>query len=160
MNLTNADVEEIIRILDSSFYDELRLKTEAFDLTLRRSDAGWTEERRTLTEPRRIGDESGAVAKPQAAKAAVPGGAETANARAVRAPMVGTFYRAPTPGAPPFVDVGAKVGEHTVVGIIELMKLMNSISAGALGTVTEICVSDGELVEAGQVLMRLQSAAG
>ena len=74
--------------------------------------------------------------------------------------MVGTFYRAPTPGAPPFVDVGSQVGEHTVVGIIEVMKLMNSISAGALGTVTEICVSDGELVEAGQVLMRLQSVAG
>jgi acetyl-CoA carboxylase biotin carboxyl carrier protein len=158
VNLTNADVEEIIRILDSSFYDELRLKTEAFDLTLRRSDAGWTEERRTLTEPRRVGAESGAAAKPQPAKTAAPGGAETANASVVRAPMVGTFYRAPKPGAPPFVDVGAEVGEHTVIGIIEVMKLMNSVSAGAAGTVAEICAADGELVEAGQVLMRLRRA--
>ena len=157
VNLTNDDVEEIIRILESSFYDELRIKTDAFDLTLRRSSAGWTEERLTLTRPRMIGAvESEALPKAGAPTPAEPIGAETAGGATVRAPMVGTFYRAPKPGAAPFVDIGAEVGEHTVVGIIEVMKLMNSVSAGAAGTVTEIYASDGQLVEAGQVLMRLR----
>ena len=75
---------------------------------------------------------------------------------AVRTPMGGTFYRAPKPGAPPFVEVGDEVGEHTVIGIIETMKLMNSISAGVVGTVIEIRVPDGRLVEAEQVLMRIR----
>ncbi len=159
MNLTNEDVEEIVRILESSFYDELRIKTDAFDLTLRRSNASWTEERLTLTRPRMIGRvESEALPKAGAPRPAEPTGPEAAGGATVRAPMVGTFYRAPKPGAPPFVDIGAEVGEHTVIGIIEVMKLMNSVSAGAAGTVAEICAADGQLVEAGQVLMRLRQA--
>ena len=73
----------------------------------------------------------------------------------MRAPMVGTFYRAPKPGAPPFVEIGAEVGEDTVIGIIETMKLMNSASAGARGKIVAILVANGEIVEAGQVIMRL-----
>ncbi len=87
---------------------------------------------------------------------AAPVSDEVPGLTAVRAPMVGTFYRAPKPGAPPFVDIGAEVNEHTVVGIIETMKLMNSIPSGASGRVVEILVPDGEIVEAGQVLMRLE----
>ena len=73
--------------------------------------------------------------------------------------MVGTFYRAPKPGAPRFVEVGGEVGEHTVIGIIETMKLMNSVGAGFAGEVTEILASDGHLVEAGQTLMRVRRRA-
>jgi acetyl-CoA carboxylase biotin carboxyl carrier protein len=157
VNLTNDDVEEIIRIRESSFYDELRITTDAFDLTLRRSNAGWTEERLTLSRPSMIGGvESEALPKAGAPRAAEPSGAEAPGGATVRAPMIGTFYRAPRPGVAPFVDIGAKVGQHTVIGIIEVMKLMNSVSAGAAGTVTEIYASDGQLVEAEQVLMRLR----
>ena len=77
----------------------------------------------------------------------------------VRAPMVGTFYRAPEPGAPPFVDLGDHVDPDTVVCIIEVMKLMNSIPAGAYGTVTQILVVDAAAVEAGQPLIVLQPEA-
>ena len=70
---------------------------------------------------------------------------------------MGTFYRAPKPGAAPFVEVGSPVDAETVVGIIETMKLMNSVYAGVGGTVTEICVANGELVDAQRVLMRVQS---
>ena len=73
--------------------------------------------------------------------------------------MVGTFYRAPKPGAPAFVEVGAEVTEDTVIGIIETMKLMNSASAGASGKIVEILAANGEIVEAGQVLMRLEKSA-
>lgn len=66
----------------------------------------------------------------------------------IRAPMVGTFYRAPEPGARPFVEVGDPVGPDSIVCIIEVMKLMNSISAGAEGEVTHILVEDAAPVEA------------
>ena len=83
-------------------------------------------------------------------------GAETAEReglRAVRAPLPGTFYRAPMPGAPPFVEVGRRVEPDTVVGIVETMKLMNSVAAGAAGTVAEIPVGNAEFAERGAVLV-------
>ena len=75
---------------------------------------------------------------------------------AVVAPMVGTFYRAPGKGEAPFVEVGDVVKDDKVVCIIEAMKLMNEIEAEVSGTVTEICVKDGETVEYGQVLMYIE----
>ena len=80
----------------------------------------------------------------------------SANAVLVKSPMVGTFYRAPEPGAPPFVDVGDEVDADAIVCIIEVMKLMNSIPASAGGIVTQILVADGEPVEYGQVLMVIE----
>ena len=74
----------------------------------------------------------------------------------VRASMLGQFYGAPKPGAAPFVTVGSKVQRDTAIGIIEVMKLMNSISAGVDGEVVEILACDGELVEFDQVLMRVR----
>jgi len=154
MDLTNDDVEEIVRLLDSSFYDELRLKTAKFELRLRRSGSGWTEEKTTLSTPNLI-DAPTATAAPVAVKPSE----DIEGLTSIRAPMVGTFYRAPKPGAPPFVEVGAEVTEDTVIGIIETMKLMNSASAGARGRIVEILAGNGEIVEAGQVLMRLEKDA-
>jgi acetyl-CoA carboxylase biotin carboxyl carrier protein len=68
-------------------------------------------------------------------------------------PLLGTFYRAPKPGAPPFVDVGASVEPDTVIGIIEVMKLMNAVRAGTRGVVREIRARDGTLVEYGETLL-------
>jgi acetyl-CoA carboxylase biotin carboxyl carrier protein len=73
----------------------------------------------------------------------------------VSAPLLGTFYRAPKPGAPPFVDVGSQVEEDTIIGIIEVMKLMNTVRAGVRGTVAEIAAKDATLVEYGEILMRV-----
>ena len=73
--------------------------------------------------------------------------------------MLGTFYRAPKPGAPPFVEVGAEVEADTVIGIIEVMKLMSTVRAGLRGRVTQILASDGVLVEFGEVLLRISPAA-
>jgi len=73
----------------------------------------------------------------------------------VTAPLLGIFYRAPRPGAAPYVEVGSEVQEDTVVGIIEVMKLMNSVRAEVRGTVVEILVEDGATVEYGQVLLRV-----
>lgn len=74
----------------------------------------------------------------------------------VKSPMVGTFYRAPEPGAHPFVEVGSRVTADSIVGIVEVMKLMNSIPAGQAGVVTHILVNDGEPVEYGEALVVIE----
>lgn len=74
----------------------------------------------------------------------------------VKAPMVGTFYRAPAPDAPPYVEVGARVTEGQIVCIVEAMKLMNEIPADRGGTVVEILVQNAQPVEYGQALVRIK----
>jgi len=151
MNLTNDDVQEILRLMDASSFDELQIETDRFKLTLRRgAHSGWTEERQTL----------GSTA--QVVQNAAPPSAEPAIALepgmvAVYPALVGTFYRAPKPGAAPFVEVGSKVEEDTVIAIIETMKLMNSVRAGVRGTVVEIRAQNAEFVEQDAVLMILRA---
>ena len=76
---------------------------------------------------------------------------------AVRAPLPGTFYRAPRPGAEPFVEVGSRVTAETVVCIVETMKLMNSVHAGVDGVVAEICLGNAEFAANGATLMRIEA---
>lgn len=154
MNLTQQDVQEILQLLDASLFDELELETDRFKLTLRRSGAGgWTQETHTT-----------AVARVMTASEKAPVPAESPSTSppptsspllSIRTPIIGTFYRAPKPGAAPFVEIGTEVSPDTVVGIVETMKLMNSVYAGTHGRVVEICQGDGDFVEHGQVLMRL-----
>lgn len=99
-----------------------------------------------------------APAPPAAAPAAAePAPAAAATGPAVESPMVGTFYTAPTPDDDAFVKVGDKVTKDTVVCIIEAMKVFNEIKAEASGTIAEILVNNGDAVEFGQPLFRLQS---
>ena len=74
----------------------------------------------------------------------------------VLSPMVGTFYRRPGPTSPPFVEIGTQVNADTPVCIVEVMKLLNTIPAEHAGKIIEICVADGETIEAGQVLMVIE----
>ena len=99
------------------------------------------------------GAANGAAAIPQSASAPAD-----PNLHDVPSPLLGTFYRAPKPGAPPFIDVGAPVTEETVIGIIEVMKLMNTVRAGVKGTVTDIFLADGALVEYEQPIVRIRKA--
>lgn len=77
----------------------------------------------------------------------------------IASPLLGIFYRAPKPGEPPFVEIGAKVNEETVIGIVEVMKLMNSVHAGVKGEVVEILAANAALVEFGEVLLRVRPEA-
>ena len=100
-------------------------------------------------------------AKSESASAAAPAAA-TANDDTgfvfVKSPMVGTFYRSPSPENPAFVDAGSKVEEKTVVCIIEAMKIMNEIQAEVKGTVVEVLVENGQPVEYGQRLFKVKTA--
>lgn len=153
MNLTGEDVQDILRIIDGMEVDRLQLRTSRFELSLRRGDDGaWTQSARTTAEPVFVdGQEAQAVGSSAAPKQQVAPARE--GLTEVRTPLPGAFYRAPKPGAAPFVDIGDEVTETTLVGIVETMKLMNSVHAGASGTVAEICLRDGEFAEQGAVLM-------
>jgi acetyl-CoA carboxylase biotin carboxyl carrier protein len=159
MNLTHEDVEEILSLLDASPFDELELETDRFKLILRRSAAptgGWTQQTETRSTPK-VGATAPSKAIAQTAVAS-PVVEKDDGSLPVRAPLIGTFYRAPKPGAPPFVEIGTRVTTDTVIGIVETMKLMNSVNAGMAGTVTAIEATDGEFVEQNHVLMRVKPA--
>jgi acetyl-CoA carboxylase biotin carboxyl carrier protein len=143
MTLTAKDVAEITRLLEQSNFDELDLEVDGFRIHLTRNGAV------SQAAPRE-------AARPAVAPApAAPQPSSASGLTPVVTPLLGTFYRAPRPGEPPFVDVGSVVEPETVVGIIEVMKLMTTVRAGARGVVREIVARDGELVEYGATLMRL-----
>jgi acetyl-CoA carboxylase biotin carboxyl carrier protein len=164
VNLSAEDVQEILQLLDAAQLDELHLETDRFTLTLRRSaDGGWTQQSQVRSTPAVEAVEparSAAGPAPSEPAPPVPGGPPSAAGLwEVRAPLLGTFYRAPQPGAAPFVQVGSRVEEDTVVGIVETMKLMNSVAAGACGRVAEICLRDAQFVTQGTVLLRIDPEA-
>ena len=96
-----------------------------------------------------------AVAPAQAAPAATVASAPVANGHLVKSPMVGTFYRSPSPGTPSFIEVGSQVKVGDVICIIEAMKMMNQIQADKAGTIEAILVDDGGPVEFDQALVTI-----
>jgi acetyl-CoA carboxylase biotin carboxyl carrier protein len=152
--LTFEDVQEILRLLEQSSFDELQLDIGSLRLRLRRGGAGQSPVPAWESAPKaQQSTLLPATLKPLEPSSSLP--TQASGLVEVRAPMLGTFYRAPRPGDAPFVDVGTKVGTHTTVGIIEVMKLMNAVAAGVEGEIREICVQNGELVEFDQLLMRV-----
>ncbi len=165
MTLTAKDVAEITRLLEQSSFDELYLELDGVKLSLRRGGGGASAgAASTVQAPpaARAASSAARGAPPSAsqespARAAAAGG--DSNVHGVPAPLLGTFYRAPKPGAPPFVEVGTTVDEETIIGIIEVMKLMNTVRAGVRGRVVEILARDGVLVEYDEVLMRVDQTS-
>jgi acetyl-CoA carboxylase biotin carboxyl carrier protein len=159
VDLTNEDVADILALLDSLPYDALDLRTDRFRLTLRRTPGGWTEESDLLTQPTDVTREvvgSGGAASAGGATGEADTAADEEGLIAVVAPLPGTFYRAPRPGAPPFVEEGDAVGADTVVAIIETMKLMNSVPAGTPGRVARICLENGVFAPLGTTLLLVE----
>jgi acetyl-CoA carboxylase biotin carboxyl carrier protein len=157
VELTPDDVRDLLKALDSSGLDELHLELADLTLSVRREGAaGWTAEQQVLRRPRvEGGAEPTAAAGPDA-----PGAAVEEGLVAVHPPLLGTFYRAPQPGAPPYVDVGDQVAEETVVGVIETMKMMTPVHAGVRGEVVEFRAANGEFAEADAVLLVVDPARG
>jgi len=156
MNLNHRDIQAIIRLVDDSPYDELRLANDDFSLYLKRTAEGWVQQQETLKAAQPL-ETSLASSAPQAAQRQASEAAVTETGLVdIRAPMIGTFYRSPQPGAAPFVEIGSAVEPNTLIAIIEVMKLMSSIPALCHGTVREILVQDAQLVAKGQLLMRVK----
>jgi acetyl-CoA carboxylase biotin carboxyl carrier protein len=160
MAVSDDDVREILRLIDESKLDELRIETPEFKLHVLRGGRATPPDERAAPaeEPAERPPEASASA---ASASAAPASAAAARdgARTIEAPMLGTFYRAGAPGAAPFVDVGTEVDPGTVVCLIEVMKMMNSIQAGVAGKIVEICAENAQLVEYGDPLFRVEPAA-
>jgi acetyl-CoA carboxylase biotin carboxyl carrier protein len=174
MQLRPEDVQDIVNLLDSLTHDEFELRTSELHVMVRRAGGeGWTLESRVLSAPNVVPTDSvgpdattvdattvHATTVDAAESAAVQTPRRTAQddpvppgLLAIRAPLPGTFYRAPTPGADPYVEVGGRVEEDTVVGLIETMKLFNSVYANARGEVVEFLVDDAESAHQDAVLI-------
>lgn len=164
MELTEEDVLRILALIDKSNFDFFQLETGDLKLTVRRGGSGDDAPGADPATPRpeepSRAAEPPAAPEPQTAEATLPatgaGGpqeADLAGLLPVKAPMVGTFYAAPEPGAPPFVRVGTPVEEDTAVGLIEVMKVFSSVRAGVRGVVDKMLVANGQFVEYGQTLL-------
>lgn len=140
MPLSDDDVREILRLIDETDVEELRVETDGLSLYVRRGSAPPDD-----AEPADAGRVADSAPEQR-----------DGELHAIPAPMLGTFYRAPSPGATPFVDVGAHVEEDTVVCLIEVMKMMNAVPAGVAGTIVEVCAENAELVDPGEPLFRVR----
>ena len=153
MTLTAKDVAEIMRLLEESSFDSLSLEINGIKLNLQRGSAARVNQANESANIPATSLSAPCHVTPKAKPPSEPGLAE------VPSPLLGVFYRAPKPGEPPFVQVGSKVKEDTVIGIIEVMKLMNSVRAGVSGEVVEILGENGALVEYGEILLRVRPEA-
>ncbi|MBI3042621.1 MAG: acetyl-CoA carboxylase biotin carboxyl carrier protein [Betaproteobacteria bacterium] len=163
MSLSNDDVLKILKLIDESGYDDVRLEIGDIKLTVQKHGV-----REPVSQPafpeRSIAAPAPAVPAIAAAAAAGPAVSSAATRAepieeglvAIRSPMLGTFFRAPSPGEKPFVEVGAEVNAADTVCLVEVMKLFNSVKAGVAGTIFEIRAENGAMVEHDQVLMLIK----
>lgn len=144
-------VRELLAILNQTDIEELCLKSSDFELTIRKGSF-------TPKAASAVGATALAAATEPLAFAVAASGPVMVDKSwvEVTSPMVGTFYRSPTPDEPPFIEVGDTIRRGQTVCIIEAMKLMNELEAEVTGEVVEILVENGEPVEFGQPLMRVK----
>ncbi len=150
-------IKQVVDLMKRSELSEFEIEEEGFKLRLSRKNGEVSQQVIQPAAPQ--------TAAPFPAPAPVPGSepqaageAEEEGISVIKSPMVGTFYRSPSPDSPPFTDVGEKVGAESIVCIIEAMKVMNEIQAELSGKITEVLVENGEAVEYGQPLFKVKTA--
>ncbi|MGB3796006.1 MAG: biotin/lipoyl-containing protein [Alteraurantiacibacter sp.] len=162
MSLSGKDVAEIARMLGQSKFTSLDLKIGEFKLRIRRNGGGgdgcWVTDE---VEDEEQDEPQGSAGVEPPPSPPPSGSAQTATSVGagevdVIAPLLGNYYAAPRPGEDPFVKVGDRVEPDTIVAIIEVMKLMNSVRAGVSGTVIAVLPEDGSAVEKGQPILRVK----
>jgi biotin carboxyl carrier protein len=138
---TYDDLLAIVRLIESGErFTDFRLRSGEIEVEIHRGNGVAEQSREPGSVPAEPGRKPGSV----------PEG------HLVKSPMVGTFYRAPEPGTKPFVEVGSRVKPDTIVCIIEVMKLMNSVPAGIAGVVTHVLVENARMVEYGEPLVVIE----
>ena len=166
MSLTHADIAEIIRLVDQSTLDEFVVEIGDLKVEVRRKGAAPP----TPPAPAMPATATAAPVAPLAAApepaAPQPREAPTAPGEpalgegqiAVRSPMVGTFYRRPSPDEPPYVEVGSEIEVDAPLALVEVMKLYTTIYARTPGRIARVCASDADLVEYDQILFVIDPA--
>ena len=147
-------LEKLAKLMQDSELTEMQLEDQEQSIVFKREKQTVTAQQvLPIAQTQVITQEQPVVTeeKPAEQKTETP-----KTGKAIKSPMVGTFYKAASPDAPAFVEVGSLVAQGEVVCIIEAMKLMNEIESDFSGKVIEICVDDGQPVEYGQVLMYIE----
>jgi acetyl-CoA carboxylase biotin carboxyl carrier protein len=161
--LPDEDLEALIRSFESSDWREMRLQMEGVELVLAKDAAPQLREipmskassQSSRTHSTHIPQES--AAPPAHAPRARPPETIPEGWTQIRAPSLGTFYRSPKPGSPPFVEVGSNISAETEICLIEVMKLFTTVRAGVRGTVREVYPADSDLVEYDQPLFLVET---
>ena len=159
MELSEDDVLHILKLIDESKFDFFQLEVGELKITVSKGDPLPLNSTPQSVAAAPAAAPAPTAAKPAPAVQAPATSSANVEARAaaeglltITAPLLGTFYVAPEPGAAPFTQVGAKVTEDTTVGLVEVMKVFNSVRAGVNGTVVEVVAQNGHFVEYGQTL--------
>jgi acetyl-CoA carboxylase biotin carboxyl carrier protein len=172
MDLTHDDVLKILRLIDESDFDFFQLELGDLKITLNKggpiptlsanpsapsfqATAPVTPEKPTSAPTPEAADRVG-----EQPEVSIRDTIATDGLVPITAPLLGTFYAQPQPGAPPFVKIGSSVDEDTTVGLIEVMKVFNSITAGVSGVITDILAKNGQFVEYGQRLFLVRPSPG
>ncbi|WP_426366065.1 acetyl-CoA carboxylase biotin carboxyl carrier protein [Mammaliicoccus lentus] len=148
MNL--KQIKELVDVLDNSSLTEIDINDKEFKLTLKKEikqEVIYNQEPTRVAEPALVTNQADTQPAPET---------EVDNNITINAPMVGTFYKSPSPDEGPYVQVGSRVESDTTVCILEAMKLFNEIQAEVSGEITEILVEDGQMVEYGQPLFKVK----
>lgn len=145
------DIKSIVDLMKKNSISEFELEKDNFKVRLKRGHEGAVQ---VLPEDYVLPAPVQHAALPAAASAAAP--APAAAGQEIKSPMIGTFYRSPSPESGAYVDIGTEVDPDTVVCIIEAMKVMNEIKAEARGVITQICVDNAKPVEFGQALFKIK----
>lgn len=159
MSLRFDEIAEIMKIIDSSSCDELIVETGDIKLVVRRNGGGSApsvSERPMVSSAAPVARDAPQVAA-RTAQVEAPR-IESSGKLEVKAPMVGTFYRAPSPDAPVFVEVGSVVRKGQPLCLIEVMKLFTTINSDFDGKIVQIGAENGELVEYGRILFVVEPA--
>jgi acetyl-CoA carboxylase biotin carboxyl carrier protein len=158
--ITQEDLFLILKLMEESNYDELHLEMGDLKLNVKRKGtvSPFVESRSLPGKTARPIMTPEEIKKPSSVSEASDIITGENNFTPIKASMLGTFYRAPKPGAPPFVDVGQDITADDTVCLIEVMKLFNAVKAGVSGRIAKICAKDGEMVEYQQTLFLVEEA--
>jgi acetyl-CoA carboxylase biotin carboxyl carrier protein len=150
------DIKAIIDLMKKNSISEFEMEKQDFKIKLKRGPNGGGVISQS-EESQLIAYAAPAPAAALSAPGAAPAPAPLPGESEIKSPMIGTFYRAPSPEAGHYVEVGTEVNSETVVCIIEAMKVMNEIKAEARGVITQVMVENGKPVEFGQPLFKIRS---
>lgn len=160
MPIDHVGLRRVLDAFEEGEWDEIHLLTGDVEVHLvaRGSGSDLSETSHVLIESsvRRTSPDVAETATVTAKRDVVAAAVPEAGMELMVAPSPGIFWRAPSPGAPPFTEVGARVEPGAAMCIVEVMKLMNTLPAPVVGTVVEICAQDGEQVDTGQPLFRIR----
>jgi acetyl-CoA carboxylase biotin carboxyl carrier protein len=153
-DVTPRDIEALLETFESSDWNEMRLKVDGLEMYVSKTPGARPS----------LSSDTSPASTPQASALSAPASARKHGVAPdhwiqVRAPNLGTFYRSPKPGAPPYVKLGQHVEPTTELCLIEVMKLFTSVHAGVSGIVRQVLVEDSELVEFDQALFLIEPDA-